>query len=865
MRRLLLVAALATGLIHLEPPDGAETALPARRALGVNATAAPTTAGPTPAPTTALPSYAPTTARPTRRPTWSLAPTTALPTYQPTTPRPTTPQPSSTPTTAPPTTSQPTTSAPSYEPTPRPSPAPSPRPTTPNPTTPEPSLAPSYTRAPTVTLHPTLGPTPTPIIVACAGDSITQGGHEEDLVDGTAGHSYPELLQELLGPGYRVLNFGRSGTSLGPEKPWRTQGHFESMIEVKYDFAILTFGANDAKTDRCEACWGADWDSHADDWAKNYVDLISDLRDYNPTAKVFLGINTPYLGGSSKWGTEALTVINDVLPVSSAAVASVIGARGTVDFRSGFVLEDGTFDATLYDDKIHPNNAGYAKMAAAAYTAILNPNMLDVPAPSRAPTYAPTYTPSPGPTVSMVPTTSFPSSAPTTAKPSPAPTTSFNPTVAPSLSARPTSKPSAEPSSSPTTARPSASTPEPTLTPSTATPTTSKPTTSKPSMSPAPTVSLSTPQPTNSVTAGVVTMTQTVVGIDEEAALAHKSVFASTMATMANVAPERVTVAISTVERRRLTETLSVNYAVATPTLSAAEALARDMAALAPSDFDDALQKEAAKAGAAEAFASVETTSLSAPAAAPAPESEPSQKGDNGPDAASAAVLGPVIGGAFLIAVLGLGLLLRRRRRRKLSEAVDVDLDEDVEEATRIKIYQPPPPPPPLPPQTPGAGSPAGLVELDGLAPPPPPPPDDLPQSPKVTPSFWARTMTTVRNLRSNSQDDDDAAPSPVKQVESVTPAPPHGSPPVREASTASAGERLRLAISGWRGPPPADRVSFDEELRNFDDDFKEEAVADLFEAHLADTPVATRPPVDVVDVSPVGEEEDHDVAAQLE
>ena len=359
-------------------------------------------------------------------------------------------------------------------------------------------------------------------------------------------------------------------------------------------------------------------------------------------------------------------------------------------------------------------------------------------------------------------------------------------------------------------------------------------------------------------------MTQTVSGIDEEDALAHQAVFASTMASMANVAPERVTVAISTVERRRLTEALSVKYAVATTSLSAAEALARDMAALAPSDFDDALKQEAAKAGAAEAFASLETTSLSAPAAAPAPESEPSQKGGNGPDAASAAVLGPVIGGAFLIAVLGLGLLLRRRRRRKLSEAVDVDLDEDVEEAKRIVIHQPPPPPPPLPPQTPGAGSPAGLVELDGLAP-PPPPPDDLPQSPKVTPSFWARTMTTVRNLRSNSQDDDDAAPSPVKQVESVTPAPPHGSPPVREASTASAGERLRLAISGWRGPPPADRVSFDEELRNFDDDFKEEAVADLFEAHLADTPVATRPPVDVVDVSPVGEEEDRDVAAQLE
>ena len=59
MRRLLLVAALATGLIHLQPPDGAEAAQDVRRALAVNATAAPTTAGPTPAPTTARPSYAP--------------------------------------------------------------------------------------------------------------------------------------------------------------------------------------------------------------------------------------------------------------------------------------------------------------------------------------------------------------------------------------------------------------------------------------------------------------------------------------------------------------------------------------------------------------------------------------------------------------------------------------------------------------------------------------------------------------------------------------------------------------------------------------------------------------------------------------
>ena len=264
--------------------------------------------------------------------------------------------------------------------------------------------------------------------------------------------------------------------------------------------------------------------------------------------------------------------------------------------------------------------------------------------------------------------------------------------------------------------------------PSTATPTTAQPTTSKPSSSFAPTVSLSTPRPTLSVTAGVVTMTQTVVGLRSRTPLAHQSIFASTMATMANVAPERVAVTISTDTRRRLTDTLTIQYAVATASLSAAEALARDMAALAPADFDAALKQEAAAAGVAEAFAAVSTTSLSAPEAAPAaPESEPSQKsGNDAVDGASAAVLGPVIAGAFLVAVLGLGLFLRRRRRKLSKDVAEaIDVDKDVEEPPRIVFHEPPPPPPPppLPPQTPGAGSPAGLVELDGLAPPPPPPP----------------------------------------------------------------------------------------------------------------------------------------------
>lgn len=43
-------------------------------------------------------------------------------------------------------------------------------------------------------------------VIACAGDSITAGGHGR-------GEDYPQLLESILGSGYAVHNFGKSGTT----------------------------------------------------------------------------------------------------------------------------------------------------------------------------------------------------------------------------------------------------------------------------------------------------------------------------------------------------------------------------------------------------------------------------------------------------------------------------------------------------------------------------------------------------------------------------------------------------------------------------------------------------------------------------
>ena len=256
------------------------------------------------------------------------------------------------------------------------------------------------------------------VVVACAGDSITAGGHG-------AGHDYPALLQDLLGDGYEVHNFGRSGTTVGDGdgfKPWRDSGGYDDMMETRFDVGIVSLGTNDAK----ESLWGA----IEDDWVATYVDLIEELRSASPGAYFYVGATTPYICCSGKWGDDT-SVINEELPVLERDVADAVGGS-IMDFRSALGGDDVVED--YYDDKIHPNERGYAAMAAeAAATLLGGVPATTTPRPSYEPSYAPSYEPTRRPTTAR-PTTAAPSYAPT-APPSPEP--SRAPTGAPSLAPSP--------------------------------------------------------------------------------------------------------------------------------------------------------------------------------------------------------------------------------------------------------------------------------------------------------------------------------------------------------------------------------------------------------------------------------------------
>src|SRR5512145_1640287 len=83
------------------------------------------------------------------------------------------------------------------------------------------------------------------IKIACVGDSITEGAGLA-FQNSTA---YPTRLDSILGPGFAVLNFGRSATTLqkNGDFPYWTCKEFYDVFEYRPDVIIIKLGTNDSK------------------------------------------------------------------------------------------------------------------------------------------------------------------------------------------------------------------------------------------------------------------------------------------------------------------------------------------------------------------------------------------------------------------------------------------------------------------------------------------------------------------------------------------------------------------------------------------------------------------------------------------
>ena len=152
------------------------------------------------------------------------------------------------------------------------------------------------------------------IRVACIGNSITDGYG----IDMATQKGYPAILQNKLGDGYEVKNYG----------------------------------LNDSKTHN--------W-VHKAEFGKDLQTMVDSLKALPSKPKIYLCSPIPAFKPS--WTINDSVIVNGEIPVIKKVAKK--NKCGFIDLHSKY-----TFADLMLDDGIHPNGKGAVKMAEIIYEAI---------------------------------------------------------------------------------------------------------------------------------------------------------------------------------------------------------------------------------------------------------------------------------------------------------------------------------------------------------------------------------------------------------------------------------------------------------------------------------------------------------------
>ena len=194
---------------------------------------------------------------------------------------------------------------------------------------------------------------PGKVKVSCVGNSITYGMKLENR----GRDSYPAQLQRMLGEGYEVGNFGKSGATLlrRGHRPYFEQEEFRRALDFAGDIVVIHLGINDTDP--------RNWPHFSDEFVDDYLALIDSLRLRNPKAKFYVAKMTPighthprFLTGTKQYHGEIQAAIEEVVRRS--------GAR-YIDF-----YEPLYHYPWMLPDAVHPSAEGAAFLAKEVYGAI---------------------------------------------------------------------------------------------------------------------------------------------------------------------------------------------------------------------------------------------------------------------------------------------------------------------------------------------------------------------------------------------------------------------------------------------------------------------------------------------------------------
>ena len=197
--------------------------------------------------------------------------------------------------------------------------------------------------------------------IACIGNSITYG---YGLSNPTA-QSYPTVLQKLLGDGYRVGNFGKSGAYALPADnrynvkdaalSYRNTSEYKASLKFDADVVVIMLGTNDIRSMSCSAA--------KDDFVAAIKSLAEEYAALETVKQVYL---------ASCILTPNDDVIRQLANGEMTRLIKLAADELELPFIDVYAMTREYMDVHQHysKDRVHPLAEGYAQIAAAMYAGL---------------------------------------------------------------------------------------------------------------------------------------------------------------------------------------------------------------------------------------------------------------------------------------------------------------------------------------------------------------------------------------------------------------------------------------------------------------------------------------------------------------
>jgi lysophospholipase L1-like esterase len=188
--------------------------------------------------------------------------------------------------------------------------------------------------------------------VACIGNSITDG-HGIDMA---TRHGYPAQLQQLLGSGYDVRNYGVSSRTLlnKGDHPFMKEQAWRDALAFRPDIVVIKLGTNDSKPENWQ--YGTDFEN-------DLLTMVNALKESCKSSKPQIYLCTPIPAFKSTWNISDSVISQSIIPVIRRVAKKQ--KLQLIDLHSSFTQEE-----LMLPDGIHPNDKGARRLAELVAEAI---------------------------------------------------------------------------------------------------------------------------------------------------------------------------------------------------------------------------------------------------------------------------------------------------------------------------------------------------------------------------------------------------------------------------------------------------------------------------------------------------------------